>query len=619
MSHAHNISGLFSYIRTGTLSCQLHNRYLKSFDRISRLKRTYYRSFSIKNGTRGAGWNTQSITSSASDGIAARTTNNTTTSQSNRGSLPKKVAVMRARLSELHRLPNENSVKVLSDKAGYDAVSNETDCNTSSDYSNDFHDQADGPIKGDNKDTDFIRSIGKPDRRHSDVYVAMTYGLARFDNMNKPGCTGNGTVSGFQQTAEAGAAKDADVQNAKKWHSGTKPLKKREDTDINVVTNSLTDNQQKVKENNQSETTSNNSQINVFDQQYFNALLSEGAVDKYITKNADGSHFDQPSSEENTDMNLFDEQYFGRPMQRNTRAPVCDTQSDAGIAAEGSHFDLPSSEENTDMNLFDEQYFGRPMQRNMRASVHDIQPGAGIAADENVQCFEQGLGKYESELSSDFTNCVRKPKITKNSVEESDVEESIFDIQYESQALPSNKSKNSSANFSFVAEEQLMSSEKSIINERHENKKISPSQQLSLQDIADSVSKQMAHIDDIQWTNATSLQKLRNSSSLHHVGPKASFESSSSTQTHVLRPSNVVERFTKVKSVNCQSDIDEDTTVVEPVTQRELKAWNRPVANISNPETAYDYAMKLRSEKLQKPKPELARTMSGESSCGAVA
>jgi len=45
---------------------------------------------------------------------------------------------------------------------------------------------------------------------------------------------------------------------------------------------------------------------------------------------------------------------------------------------------------------------------------------------------------------------------------------------------------------------------------------------------------------------------------------------------------------------------DNNTVVVEPITHREMKLRTRPQADVENPKTAYDMAVKIRQERRRK-------------------
>ena len=70
--------------------------------------------------------------------------------------------------------------------------------------------------------------------------------------------------------------------------------------------------------------------------------------------------------------------------------------------------------------------------------------------------------------------------------------------------------------------------------------------------------------------------------------------------------------LTNVRKERSRVDLETNTIYHDAVTRREAKSHSRPIANLENPETAYDVAMKIRLEK--KKTPEITKQTSNNSS-----
>lgn len=244
---------------------------------------------------------------------------------------------------------------------------------------------------------------------------------------------------------------------------------------------------------------------------------------------------------------VFDEQYFGN-LSSNAEEP--NSESGSGIAERDSAKD----------SLFDEQFFGSLNDANIDTKedfiCEDFKTKENLGADSRL--VEDGVRKNSSR---------HKPNHKVDSSRHAD--DSLFDQQYFSMLTGNEENELSSVN-----EVDDHSKTGNIFEDQYFGNSPS-SDSRTLSDIAQDF---YGDVPAAPGTRSTS------NPDLGRVDPKT--RSSAESEPDFESPSPVTGPM-----------FLEETDFVEPVTKREQKARNRPVANIEDPQTPYDYVMKLRTEK----------------------
>jgi hypothetical protein len=230
------------------------------------------------------------------------------------------LAKMRERMIELHGLSS-----TVESPSGLPFIKSSPSLHTSPQTDNRFVAESAECVEdvgSESPDAEFIRSIGKPDAQKSqdtEVYITLPFGLVRFDNMNKPTTDENRNIMGnVRPYPPAVVEGDGDVlfaesQSAKSAGFDIKLLESRSHLKESAISGSKLP-QQKTQvavpdasARFGSSSAAGQSDLNVFDQQYFGSQLST----ETIVKQHDMQTRAPSAAITLEEHNVFDQQYFG--------------------------------------------------------------------------------------------------------------------------------------------------------------------------------------------------------------------------------------------------------------------------------------------------------------------
>jgi len=207
-------------------------------------------------------------------------------------------------------------------------------------------------------------------------------------------------------------------------------------------------------------------------------------------------------------------------------------------------------------NVFDEQYFGN--QITQESKVKDVESGK--------------MGNDGQLLDSLLSQRLHDEHLVKMKAEMPD---NLFDQQYFGSATTSNDVVPCGRT---ISQESYLRPDDGMVSK--DSKK---SQNKSNKRTDFDVRKEQSHSK-----NAGGKQKL---SGVLSEG-----------QHDIIGQNNVAKghQLPLITGYGLENDVEDGTVFIEPVTHLELKAQTRPIADIKNPATAYDMAVKLRVEKRHK-------------------
>jgi len=472
---------------------------------------------------------------------------------------PEELAEMRSRMRKLHNLLSSNAGTLADYKPSSDeeqSVSNSTllkDVDTGYDQSEDSAGQVQSVVDG----------IGKGLRKHRDidVLINMPYGHVRFDSMNVH-------KSKLRPLSERNSAVEEEVPSVKIVKDG------RYVFSVNAVEESGENVEIPVDETCQAESRKESEvhdmKQNMFDEQYFDDVLplaqeKHGSVPKNVRTKSEAC---------DVESNILDEQFFSGALQHSEHQQV--VRQKEGDKQRNLAFDVKS----------------------VKSDFVDVQYSSNI--------WHQFM--HEKQTEANFTHS-KKVKSNVKKTETGRMKPNIFEEQYFGDEKQ--QSSQSSAD-DFVGykrkQNKLIDSENSgmtasVIND--ENLSLIDNQYFGSYMQTESAS--LWETQEDECSKEVSSKQMADSQEGH--GHSSAHDSHSSFQQHFTSV-KANERITtnegapvwkEVEDIIKDSVMDEDNTVVvESITQREMKARTRPEANVKHPKTAYDLSVKIKQQRQKK-------------------